>query len=321
MNKSTQNSTNNIFTFFSNGQNVNSIKNQAKKEHKSGKHPSRSSALNTISKSICDKPFNKAVSDFSLISPYTVSDTLFLPLFSNDKKYIISVNKNGLSINDEFKLTFPIGVSLGDVAFNIIQKLSNGWSIDLVVNNKIHGQNQYKVDVKTTDEGIISDLWLVYDDYDMDSVNSTGAMYNEMLEIFPIYTNINFEGLKYISDMRVAIQLNHKTIDERTEIASYKGMVLSLVGAVQILTPDGKYLYGNQVWSIVEDGICSKNDLIKWLNGSNDIVNIDILNRYECIHNPWFDICYEDGEPISECFTSISSDPMKLFNEVLNIEE
>ena len=307
----------NIFTFFSNGQNINSIKNKAKKEHKAGKYPSRSSALNSISKEICGKPFNKAVKDFELTSPYSINDTLYLPLTNDGKKYIVTINNKEFSINKNFNISFPEGVYLSDIKYDHFEKLKNGWIFTLSVNKEVHGKDLYMLQICTTDEGIIADLWVI-EEVDFEDVStlvdSTAAMYDEVLAMFPSHFLIDFKINTNISDMMASIQLNHKTIDESTTIAKYENNELLLCGCVKILTPEGQYLYGENVLSIVKDGICSKKDLMDWMENN---AQIKALDEYEMVNNPWFTIVDEDGEPVVECFDSIPESEFDLF-KVMN---
>lgn len=174
------------FTFFSNGQNLNSIKNQAKKAHKSGEHPSRSSAYNAISKGISNQSFNKALTLATESSPYTIGSNLYVPLFNLGSEYIIKINQTSLVITEEFGFDLPEGVSLGEVSYNHFEKLNSGWIIKLLADKSIHNEDLYHIEVKTTDEGVVADLWVteVADtkNNEMMVLGSTYVMFDEFDE-------------------------------------------------------------------------------------------------------------------------------------------
>lgn len=324
--------TKNIFTFFKNGQTVNSIKNEAKKLQKSGKFSTRSSALNSLSKEICGLSFNKAVKIAELASPFELNNRVYFPFFNEGNKMNVVMKKDHVCITGDFVVNFPDECSLGVVSFKSFEKTTSGWIFEIYSNVKscptlILGESdqrfgtkdysiRYFFEIKESDDGILVDLWCeeeTGEGVELISLGSNFAYWNEIFEETDDFEKLDFEGGNAISDMHAAIQLNHTTIDQRSELARYKNMVLSLVGAVQILTPDGEYLCGKRVFSIVDDGVCSKKELISWLDNN---VDIDSLSEYECVHNPWFDICYEDGEPLNECFSSIKKEIMSEFEYI-----
>lgn len=299
------------FIFFSNGKTLSSIKNEAKRLHKSGQFNSRSSALNYISKSICGLSFNKAVKEFEHYSPIQVNNKIFLPLFHNNCKFFVIAGEDTVSITNNYTLKYPYDLKFKNPKFKNFNKTDNGWIVILEDKEK---QMVY-LDIKTTDEGIVIDIiceeTLDKKHYETFNVSSTYAFWDEIYNNYEI-NFLKFDSNNKLSDMEAAIQLNHASEGDRTEIAKYKNMVLSLNGAIQILYNDS-YYYGSNVNQLINilinDEICTKEDFLQWLV-YNDYSDKNPLNKtdIECIHNPWFDICYENGEPVSECFDSISKD-------------
>jgi hypothetical protein len=302
------------FTFFPDGQTLVSIKNQAKKEHKSGKYTTRTSALNSISKSICDQSFNKAVSIFESKSPYTKESKLYIPLFDHENnKYTVVVDENVAEIMSDFKIELPYYVSPGNVTYKSFEKIDNGWIVNLDV--KLSNDKAF-LEIKTTDEGIVIDLY--YNEYLSDedgyatlSLDSTWAMFSEILEFYPIYSHFNFKKGE-ITDYEAAIQLNHKTIDETTEIARYGDYRLALCGTLTVLTPEGDFLFGESALNLISDSVCSEVEFYKWLNGDD----IESLSDYIIYSNPWFEIIDENNDPIVDNPDSIYENKNNLFNKL-----
>lgn len=303
-----------IFTFFPNGQTLVSIKNLAKKDHKSGKYTTRTSALNHVSKSICDQSFNKAVSVFESKSPYTKESKLYIPMFDNENnKYTVVVDENVAKIMSDFKIELPHYVSLGNVTYKSFEKLDNGWIIKLDVKSS---NDTAFLEIKTNDEGIIINLYYneylsEEDGYSTLFLDSTWAMFSEILEFYPIYSHLKFKNGE-ITDYEVAMQLNHKTTDETTELARYGNYNLAICGTLTVLTPEGKFLFGESVLSIIDESICSEVEFYKWLNGGD----IESLSEYSIHSNPWFEIIDEDGDPVVNNPDSISENKNNLFNEL-----
>jgi hypothetical protein len=311
----------NIFTFFSNGENVNTIKNHAKKAHKNGEYKSRLAALNSISHSISGKPFNKAVSHFKELSPYMVGDSLYVPLINGDDKYFITITSEGAMITEDYLIDFCniVGLKLGKVSYSKIEKLDNGWMVILDLDEETDESDRAFLEIKATDEGIIVDLWYSENDveseaYEVESIDTTGAMYDEVREIYPVYSNIDFKGKNTIDDFRLSIQLNHKTIDESTIIAKYGENTLQLVGCVTISTPDGEHLYGEKINKLVAEGVCSRKELDQWFDGEE----IDSLSEYTVDSNPWFEIINEGGDPLVECIEYLSNDKNEIFETLFS---
>ena len=81
----------NNFIFFSNNRNVNQIKNEARKLHKSGKFNPRTEAQNYICKSAFGLSFNKTVNLAKKSSPFIDNNVLYIPLINNNRKHSISI--------------------------------------------------------------------------------------------------------------------------------------------------------------------------------------------------------------------------------------
>jgi hypothetical protein len=84
---------------------------------------------------------------------------------------------------------------------------------------------------------------------------------------FPILSHIKFSEKCEVTAQSLAVQLHHKSVDDNTSIAKVDGVTCSVRGCISVTTPLGNTLYGNQVYSIVEKGACSKDELFEWLKG------------------------------------------------------
>jgi hypothetical protein len=190
-----------IFTFFSNGQTVNTIKNEAKKAHKAKKYNTHSEALNAISKSISNLSFNAAVKVAENESPFLLEDTLYFPLIFNGKTLYVTIKDNKVLVptSEDFPdtLSFPfdhlVSVNVKDTAFKSIEKANNGWIYYLERNTET--EESEHIEIYITDEGIVADFICVEEEGDNclspKTLLSTFAFWNE------IFSEEDFE--KYCS--------------------------------------------------------------------------------------------------------------------------
>jgi hypothetical protein len=121
------------------------------------------------------------------------------------------------------------------------------------------------------------------------------------------HSAITFSG-KTLSDYEASILLDHKKVDQSTLIATKYGIDLFLLGCITLTTPEGRFLYGQGVLSLVDDGIVTKEELISHLQGND----IDALKVYAILNNPWFEWQERDGETVGEVFDDIPADITEL---------
>jgi len=314
------------FTFFSNGENVNQIKNQAKKAHKNKEYTSRSSALNSITKAICDKSFNKAIEYFDPKSPFLIDDVLYLPLFTNGLRYIAELQNNNLKITDNFYIDISESLNYFNVniSYKNIEKADKGWNINIELETEHHFKNRASINVYYTDEGIVADLYYFEHEVEIDndkeidtfspiSLDTAYVAFDEMINFENIFSNIDFNEKESISDYLLSMQLNHTKTDQSTDICHYEGDTLRIVGCVTISNLEGTFLYGESVNELVDDGICTFEQLTRWLHGEE----IDVLNDYEAISNPWFEIVDESSEALNVCIEALPSNEMDIMDLML----
>lgn len=180
-----------IFTFFSDGQTVNSIKNQAKKAHKANEYKTRSEALNAISRPITNLSFNDAVHKAEKTSPFLLNDTLYFPFFIKEKVLYVFIkdNKATVQTSEEFEdtLSFPFDhikkVDVSKTKFKSLEKANNGWIYYLEKNEET--EESLHLEIYKTDDGLVVDLVCVQEEGENclspTTLLSTFAYWNELL--------------------------------------------------------------------------------------------------------------------------------------------
>jgi hypothetical protein len=165
------------FIFFPNGKSLPQIKNQADIQRKALKKaqisplPSKSSCLNSVTKSIMDMSYNKAIKQLRDISPYLIEDSaLIVPLetpqgiftvcisaFSSEGKdctRIALCDNKGNTTDFAFSTLFPFSVSYAQLQPRCDEFLSHtNWS--LILEQK--GDTQTLLDITTNNNGMFVD--------------------------------------------------------------------------------------------------------------------------------------------------------------------
>tara|TARA_B100000700_G_C15063722_1_gene868085 strand:+ start:39472 stop:40368 length:897 start_codon:yes stop_codon:yes gene_type:complete len=281
-------------TFFPNGQNVNQIKNQAKYLHKKGEFKSRSEALNSISKSICGMSFNKAVNNFEELSIFEFNELFYIPLENNKIKYYAQISKkdNRLYFTETLYIELSNNLKFYDLEYSHFEKIENGYIVNLDSNNK----EEYYIEIKKTDEGIVADLLC-----NEEMLDSTYVFYSELMEVNELMNMIEWDNKEDLSDFNLSVQLNHKKPDQVTELFTiHEKYQFNLVGCTTIITPEGNFVYGESILHLVEDGICTNKELYDFLEKNKDIKS---LKDYEVNSNPYISIIDLDSEGENEELT------------------
>ena len=288
-------------TFFPNGQNVNQIKNKAKYLHKNGEFKTRSEALNSISKSICEMSFNKAVAQFEDLSIFELNELWYVPFIDNNQKYYIQVapKHNRVYLTETMYLEIPSELTIKDFEYSTFEKIDNGY----IVNLESNSNNDFFIELKQSEEGLVVDLWGV-DSNDKeigDVIDSTYIFYNELMEVSDIMNMIEWDNEKELSDYNLSIQLDHEKPDQVTELFTiHEKYQFNLVGCTTILTPEGIFIYGESILNLVYDGICTKKELYDFLEKNKDIKS---LKDYEVNSNPYISIVDLDSDGENEEIT------------------
>lgn len=302
-----------FFHFLPNGENVNILKNQAKKLKKSGKFSTISSALNFLSKENFGKSFNKSFD--SEKSPYLLNNKLVLPFFHEGLKYISILSENELKLSSDYVISFPKGVTLGFLDYSKIEKLDKGFSIVLNTDESIHGDNRHYIDVTLTDEGISADL-IILESFDGDSfeymsLDSNYVFFNELTDISSDFDTLSSKYKDTISDFKASIYLNHTDADDSSLLFSYDNINVSINGYTSILDPNGSFLIGKDILSLIKNNVCSEKELFSWLENRS---NNSALRNFVCLSSPQFE--FTGTDKVSEPFSSINLSKNKLFNKI-----
>lgn len=291
------------FTFLPNGKPVSTLKNEARKLHKSGEVKGLTAAQNHISKALFNKSFNKLVPELEERSPVVIGDTLFLPLViktdeidylekGNDFCYYVTMNNEAISPAFGFAVPFDHLVQedfIENLSFHQIEKLNednnNGWLVRLTDN--------HFVTVKTGDEGINVDLWFE-DEEQSDVLNGTWLLYNEMVSVSTDYSSIEN---KEIDDYEAAYLLAHDTIDDHSPLFTIGDIECSLYSTWTIYDQDGQFLNPNE--AISESKINGNEKLLwNWLRGKDH----PDFEEWSNESSPYFGYCTTDGDPCGEVF-------------------
>lgn len=121
-----------------------------------------------------------------------------------------------------------------------------------------------------------------------------------------------------LSDYQAAIQLNHRNEGDTSCLIEYGDRDLLLCGTVTISTPEGALLSGDRVLDLVNEGVCSKEELIDWLHGKEG--SSGLTDDYVVLSNPWFEWTDSNGNPVCEVFDEIDKSVeanVKLLNEII----
>lgn len=287
------------FTFLPNGKPVSTLKNEARKLHKSGEVKGLTAAQNHISKALFNKSFNKLSKEIEERSPVVIGDTLYLPLViktdkieyledGNEFCYYVAMNHEAISPAFGFAVSFEDITKkdfIENLSFQQIEKLEKGWLVRL--------DHQHFVTVGTNDEGLVVDLWFEDGD-DIDCFNGTWLLYNEMVSVSADYSAIEN---KNIDDYEAAYLLNHETIDDSSSLFTIGDIECFLYSTWTIHDQDGQFLTPSEA---VEEAKYHGNEkaLWNWLRGQNH------EDFEECTNEsaPYFGYCTTEGDPCGEIF-------------------
>lgn len=206
---STNTSEKEYFLFFENGENANQLKNKASKQISllrkqkvpSNKIPSKSQILNDLAKSINGKAYNISVFQLKPLAPYLENEAYFTIPFKNEKNIfhvslfseILNYNKEdeypieNILFLDSNKVKIDISMSLPNIIFKPfyknIEKLENGWKLKLETTEENPNDNEFWLEIKQSDEGLIVDYyiaeWNFNDGYDVMNFKSIYAFWSD----------------------------------------------------------------------------------------------------------------------------------------------
>ncbi|MFS1429736.1 hypothetical protein LMH73_022100 [Vibrio splendidus] len=314
------------FLFLENGISLEQIKHEAKKRFKAKEFSSLTNAQSALTRPLVNLSFSKAVNKAKDFSPFIIEannseflshDTLFLPIKidvnrlsfnsssikSDHIYYYITVCELGIYLGSEFKIDtdnvniIPKNIKLADINC-ISNEIQNGWSVSL---------NDYTLEVKTTDDGIVADLWDNNAPEHELNDNTTYILYDELISFYQQDELAN----KEYTDYEAALQVGHDSDSDCSVILSCGGLELSLNSTVTINDENGTFLSGSTLINSFNTE-SERKELMAWLHGSD----VERLDQWIVESNPWFVINHEDGEPSSEIFDCI---PASLQERILII--
>lgn len=311
----------NHFLFLEDGTPVSSVKNQAKKLHKSKSAKSLSDAQNQISRNLVNKPFNKASADAKELSPFIISsskhgfahnsvDTLFLPIKISaeevglTKDYIggnyfyfyVPVTSHAiyLSASSKVKLNLDGNYDINNIQTRDIQKLyghtKSGWRITI-------GDLNVAVEVRHEEgKGIVGETWFVSDGELIESIDSDTVRFQEL--VICNDSTLTLSGKEY-SDYEACIALNQSDESDSEIIMTVAGLDLELSSTFTITNEDGEFITADDINS--EFNSDQKCEVIEWLQGRYN----SKFENWECVGAPWFEVVYDNGDQASEIFSEL----------------
>ncbi len=298
------------FTFLPNGKPVSSLKNEAKKLHKSGEVKGITAAQNHISKALFNKSFNKLSVELEERSPIVMKKALYLPIvcktdsFSslNDGEefcYYIAIDENqaagafGFSVNihefvdSEFieTLTLKHFEKIDDTITN-----TNGWKLTL--------NNDHYLIVKTTCEGIALDIY--FDNgTDVESVDSSWLFWDEMVNVSTFDYNAiqTIAKTEDVTDYKASYLLEHDNIDASSLIYTIGDIECKLYSTWLVVDQNGQNLSPKEaVAEAKNEGL--EKELWLWLEGREHPHFEDWIAESA----PYFGYCTVEGDPCGEVF-------------------
>ncbi len=276
---------------FPNGQNVNEIKNQAKRLHKSKAFPSRSAALNSISQDICGLSFNKAVHKFTDLAILAFDDeNCMIPFEFEGQNYYVQIftPHDTLYFKETQSMSLPSDVHFPEFEYKNFEKTEDGYRINLVDER----ESKYFLELTQNEEGISSNLYYCEEVqegiFEPININGDFIAYSELMEVYDDAKTIDFGDNEEASDFDLSIQFNHQKVDEKTKLFTiHNKYEFSVIGCTTVITPDGEYLTGHEILVLIHEKVCSKNELLRFLEQNEDIKS---LNGYTVASNPYISI-------------------------------
>lgn len=326
------------FTFLPNGKPVSSIKNEARKLHKSGEVKGLANAQNKISKALFNKSFNKLVKDVEEVSPVLTSDYSFLyqdklndailrlPVritkedvnnaVDEDFTYYVAMNEmfvagsidNRIDISEYVNLDFFKNLKLENferLNFHTEKNISNnlrGWNIFIDENHFIQ--------INKSDECLFIEL-IYFENGSVDTIVSTYVEYDEMVQTYSDYNIIKDE---IVSDHQMAFKVGHDTIDQTTALYNIGGIYAYIYGTTTFETEDGvKGMYEMTSDMTVEE---RSKELELFLEG-HYIESLE--NTVNVTSNPFYGYELENGD-VLDC-EAYSELPKTLSEKAFDVAE
>jgi hypothetical protein len=128
----------------------------------------------------------------------------------------------------------------------------------------------------------------------INTLNTLNTPYNKMLKFAD----------NVMSDYEASYQLGHTEKDESALICQKDGLDLFLFGCVTIMTPEGRFLVGRDILSILAEVNVTSSQIQSFLDGE---YNASLIH-YSVMSNPWFEWQERDGETNGAVLHEIPSD-------------
>jgi len=313
-----QNKTKN-FTFLPNGKPLSTLKNEAKKLKKQSKFKTLSEAQNALSRSLFNKPLNKLSKNLEERSPVVISGILYLPLVVNTKQfecfseeeefcYYVAMNDKELGISKDMGFYFDNIIYEGfveNLSFSSFEKILtdqdvwNGWHIKL--------DKEYFIEVKTTDEGVVADLY--FDNgSELDAFRSCYILFEEMV-------GFNYESIKNdsVSDYKAVHLFGHELESDSTVFYTIGEIDCALSGTWILTNEEGQFIKPEEMIAQMKQAGTEK-EFWSWLYGKDN----DLFEGFEVMTAPYFEYQNEEGDLLGEVFDTL---PKSLSEKTLEIAE
>jgi|AntDeeMinimDraft_5_1070356.scaffolds.fasta_scaffold26305_3 hypothetical protein len=131
-------------------------------------------------------------------------------------------------------------------------------------------------------------------------------------------------GKDTVTDIELAIELDHKNIDKSTTLLTHNGYSMVVYGAVVLLDneTDRKHIGENGIDDLARELGLKRDKIIVWANNRSS--DEALSKRIEWLSNPWIDWVDEKGEPVCDIFSEVYQDEKQniaLLNEALETIE
>lgn len=298
------------FTFLPNGKPVSSLKNEAKKLHKSGDVKGLTAAQNHISKALFNKSFNKLSNELEERSPVVMEKALYLPIVCKTDSfsslddgqefcYYIAIDENQAAGGHGFSVNLHEFIDpefISNLSLKHFEKIddtitnTNGWKLTL--------DKEHYLIVKTTDEGIVLDVY--FDNgTDVDSVDSAWLFWDEMVNVSTFDYNAiqTMSKTEDVTDYKASYLLEHDNIDASSLIYTIGDIECKLYSTWIVIDQDGQNLSPKEaVTEAKHEGL--EKELWLWLEGKDHPHFEDWISE----SSPYFGYCTVEGDPCGEVF-------------------
>lgn len=318
------------FTFLPNGKPVSSLKNEAKKLHKSGEVKGLSNAQNKISKALFNKSFNKLSKDVEELSPMlnTINDEsiLYIPIritkedvcneVSEDFTYYFVMNNKMIAGSSEHNLDIEEYIPndfLNNLKFKNFERLNFNCEKNSI--NNLRGWNIYIdenhfIQVNKSDECIFFEVFYQEND-SLHSICSNYISYDEIIYVSSDYDHWKDQN---ISDYEMSCLLQHDSEMEKSHLYSIGGIDVILYGNGACIENDGsQYSLSDFKSKMEQEG---KGDLfVSWLHGRY----IEEFSHLEISASPYFG--FESDNELDFSDAIFSTLPKSLSEKAFDIAE